>query len=146
MPTYAVSTTIGARPEEVFAYVADLTRHGEWSADPVQIELVEGDGGPGGRYRSTARSKGKTIAADITVSQREAPMTFAFDVRDLTGDYHHVFTLAPEAGGTRVERRITTSNLSLAQRALFYVVYPTVKRPNARAALGKLKARLESRP
>ena len=62
---------------------------------------------------------------------------------DLTGHYQHTFTLLPVGEGTSVERRITTSDLSLAQRALFYVVYPTVKRPNARRAMRALKSRLE---
>ena len=105
---------------------------------------MEGDGGAGSRYRSTARSKGKTIAADITVTRNDPPSEFAFDVTDLTGDYRHVFTLTAGDGGTSIERRITTSNLSLPQLALFYLVFPTVKRPNARAALEKLKALLET--
>jgi uncharacterized protein YndB with AHSA1/START domain len=145
MPAYAVETTIEASPTDVYAYVADLTRHGEWAADPIEIRLVEGDGGVGSRYQSTARSKGKTIAAQIAITELEPPTSFAFTVSDLTGEYQHTFTLRPDDGGTRVERRITTSELSPAQRALFYVVYPTVKRPNARKALASLKARLEDK-
>ena len=37
MPAYGVDIEIDAPPSVVFAYVADLTRHGEWSADPLEI-------------------------------------------------------------------------------------------------------------
>lgn len=138
MPTYAVEVEINALPADVFAYVADLTRHHEWSADPLEIALTEGSGGAGSRYASTARSKGKTITAEIVVAEVDPPRRFAFDVTDLTGHYHHEFTVAASSTGTWVRRRITTSSLSPGQLVLFYIVYPTVKRPNARKALARL--------
>jgi uncharacterized protein YndB with AHSA1/START domain len=144
VPAYAVSTEIGASPTEVFDYIADLTRHGEWAVDPLEIRLVEGDGGVGSRYQSAARSKGKTIPAEIRITASDRPKRLGFEVSDLTGSYAHEFTLEPSGAGTRVERRITTSHLSPAQLLLFWVVYPTVKRPNARRAMENLRARLMS--
>jgi hypothetical protein len=61
MPTTSISfhTNINARPEVVFAYIADLTQHGEWTANPVQIEaLSSGPVTVGSRYRSTAHVNG----------------------------------------------------------------------------------------
>ncbi|MEA2646957.1 MAG: Polyketide cyclase / dehydrase and lipid transport [Chloroflexota bacterium] len=143
MPTYAVTTILPAPPEEVYAAISDLTRHPEWAADPVEIQLVEGDGGPGSRYSSTATSKGKRITADITVTDATPPGRFAFDVSDLTGQYRHVFTVTAVDGGSQVERRISAS-LSASQAALFYLVYLPVKRPNARRALANLATRFGS--
>lgn len=144
MPTYSVSTRVDASPGAVFAYVADLTRHGEWSADPLEIKAVTGDGGEGSEYESTAKSKGKTIAARLRVVESRSPSAFGFVVTDLTGEYDHRFSIKPDGKGTIVERRIATSNLSVPQRLLFYVVYPTVKRPNARRAMERLKEKLEA--
>lgn len=144
MPSYGVQTEINAPAADVFAYISDLTRHGQWSADPLEIRLVEGDGGVGSRYRSIAKSKGKTITAEIAVTESDSPTMFAFEVSDLTGRYTHKFALQAYGQVTRLERRITTSRLSPAQRVLFYIVYPTVKRPNAQRALAKLKTRLEA--
>jgi uncharacterized protein YndB with AHSA1/START domain len=143
VPTFTVVTEINASPADVFAYVADLTRHHEWAADPLEIVLVDGDGGPHSRYTSTAKSKGKTITAEITVTAVDPPRRFAFDVTDLTGRYEHVFNVAAAGGGSTVERRVTAFSLSPAQRALFYLVYPTVKRPNARRALARLQAQFD---
>lgn len=138
MPVYSVNTTVAAPPAEVFPLVADLTRHGEWSADPLEITRVEGDGDVGTRYASTSRSKGKTITAEIVVTEHVPNQAFGFKVTDLTGSYAHTFTFEPEGGGTLVTRRIETSALSVPQLLLFWLVYPTVKRPNARRAMDNL--------
>lgn len=143
MTSYTVVAEIAAEPATVFGAVADLPSHGRWSADPVTIERIDGDGGPGTRYRSTARSKGKEFTAELEVTERRAPDRFAFRVVDATGSWEHVFSLAAAGSGTRVERRIT-GTLSLPQAVLFYAVLPIVKRPSARASLAKLKEQLEA--
>jgi uncharacterized protein YndB with AHSA1/START domain len=146
MPTYSASTHIDKPAAAVYEYIAELGQHGEWSADPLEITRVDGDGGVGTRYTSTARSKGKTITAEITVVKAEPGSVFGFEVEDLTGRYEHNFTMTPTEGGTDVERRIVASGLSPAQLLLFYLVLPTVKRPNAKRALENLKAQLEAGP
>jgi uncharacterized protein YndB with AHSA1/START domain len=35
------SVFINARPEDVFSYVSDLSKHGEWAADPLTITPVD---------------------------------------------------------------------------------------------------------
>src|SRR5262245_54701013 len=143
MPTYSAGVDIGARPEDVFAYVADLTRHGEWSADPLRVEaLTPGPIAVGSRYRSTAHVQGRPIEAELRVTEHQPPSRFAFVATDITGAYEHQFTFRPHEDGTRVERNISAS-LSLPQRLLFLVVYPFRKLPNTKAALSKLKVRLE---
>ncbi|MDP9325901.1 MAG: SRPBCC family protein [Candidatus Dormibacteraeota bacterium] len=144
MPTYGAGVDVDATPAQAFAYVADLTRHGEWSADPLEIRPLGGaDGGAGSRYQATAEAQGKTITAQLEVTETEVPRRFGFRVSDLTGDYEHVFTFAKIAAGTRVERRIRTSKLSLPQLLLFYVVFFPVKLPNTKRAMERLKAHLE---
>lgn len=144
MPTIRVSTDVQAAPDVVFAAVSDLSGHGRWSADP--LEVVPLDDTPirvGKRYRSTATSKGKTFTADLVVTEHEPPRRFGFTATDASGSYRHVFTMSAGAGGvTRVER-VVTGRLTLAQRILFAAVYLPVKRPNAQRALARLTARLE---
>ena len=48
-----VTTTIQAPPEAVWRWVADITRHADWSPKPYRVELVSGDlNAVGSRYRS----------------------------------------------------------------------------------------------
>jgi hypothetical protein len=134
MPSYAASVRADVPPAALWPLVADLTRHGEWSADPLTVTAA-GDG-----YESVATSKGKEFRARLTVLESVAPSRFAFRAVDGTGTYEHRFTLAPDGTGAVVTRTITATSLSPAQRLLFYVVLPIVKKPNARKALERLAA------
>lgn len=134
MPSYTARVRADAPPEALWPLVSDLTRHGEWAADPLTVTRA-GDG-----YESVARSKGKEFRARLEVLESVEPRRFAFRAVDATGTYEHVLTLVPDGGGTVVTREITSTSLSPAQRALFYVVLPIVKKPNARKALERLAA------
>ncbi len=145
MPTYHVAIAIAAPPETVFAAIADLTRHSDWAADPLEIRaLSDGPVAVGSQYRSTAQAQGRTIMADLQVTELQPPQRFAFSVRDLTGAYRHQFSVQPTASGSHVERVISAS-LSLPQAVLFYAVFLIIKRPNTRKGLERLKERLEGR-
>jgi len=134
MPSYAATALAVAPPDRVWPFVADLTRHGEWSADPLTVTAT------GETYESVARSKGKEFRATLAVTESVPTTRFAFKASDATGTYEHVFTLAPEGTGTRITRTIAATGLTPAQRLLFYVVLPIVKKPNARKALERLAA------
>ena len=135
MPKYIERSRSSASAETLWPLVSDLTRHGEWSADPLTVTAT-GEG----TYSSVARSKGKELRATLEVLESVEPSRFAFRASDATGTYEHVITLAPDGDGTAITREIEATDLSFAQRALYYAVLPIVKRPNARKALEKLAA------
>jgi hypothetical protein len=134
VPSYQASVLAAVPPDRVWPLVADLTRHGEWSADPLTVTKT-GEG----TYESVA-TKGTELRARLVVTESQAPTRFAFRATDATGTYEHVVTLAREGAGTRVTRVVTATGLTAAQRVLFYLVRPVVKRPNARKALERLAA------
>ena len=61
---YRVS--INAEPEQVFSYVADLTRHGEWSENLKVESVSENPIGVGSQYHSTGRMMGKQVENDVS--------------------------------------------------------------------------------
>lgn len=134
MPSFSATVRAAAPPAAVWPLVADLTRHGEWSADPLTVTPA-GDG-----YESVATSKGKEFRARLTVLESAEPRRFAFRAVDGTGTYEHVLTLVPDGDGTVVTRVVTATRLSLGQRALYYVALATVRKPNAQQALDRLAA------
>lgn len=136
MPKYIRRAETTASADAVWPLVSDLTRHGEWSADPLTVTAT-GEG----TYESVARAKGKEFRATLTVLESAEPRRFAFRASDATGTYEHVITLEPSASGTTITREITATELSPAQRALFYVVLPIVKKPSAQRSLDNLAAR-----
>jgi len=137
------SATINAKPEVVFAYVADIMNHGEWSANPLTIEAVSlRPAIIGNQYRSVAVTRGITITAELRVTDHQFPVRFGFDGQDATGKFSHQFTFTPVNNATRVLRRIDFT-LSPAQWLMFLVLYVPVRRPAAHQALRLLKQRLE---
>ena len=134
MPKYIERARSDATAESLWPLVSDLTRHGEWSADPLTVTPAA-DG-----YESVARSKGKEFRARLQVLESVEPRRFAFRATDATGTYEHVITLTPDGTGTTIEREINATELSFGQKVLFYAVLPVVKKPNARKALERLAA------
>jgi hypothetical protein len=136
MPKYVERARSDATAEALWPLVSDLTRHGEWSADPLTVTAT------GERtYESVATSKGKEFRARIEVLESVEPSRFAFRATDESGTYEHVITLAADGAGTTITREIDATELSLGQKALFYAVLPIVKKPNARKALEALAAK-----
>lgn len=133
MPKYIAQRRTALPPETLWPYVSDLTRHGEWSADPLTVTPVGA-----GTYESVATSKGREFRATLTVLESVEPSRFAFRATDPTGTYDHLFTLAPDGTGTTVTREVTASSLSLGQRALYYAALAAVRKPNANRALERL--------
>lgn len=102
---HATHTVTIARPiEDVFAYVADGERNGEWRPGVVEIRRDSGDGGVGTRYTQKVRGPmGRSISADYEVTTFEPPRRLAF--RTVTGPARPrgTYELAPAAdGGTSV--------------------------------------------
>ena len=141
--SFTVSIFINAAPAEIFAYVSDLTRHGEWAANELQVRAVD-DAllATGKRYRSHAIVRGNEFDAELQVKAYQPPTRFVFSGQDNTGKFQHTFTFTPANSGTRVERHVDFDLTS--RQFLFYLamLYP-VRLPAANLALRLLKQRLE---
>ena len=147
MPTASlrVSTFIQAGPEDVFAYVSDLTRHGEWSANPLKVEAVSaGAVAAGKQYRSTATVKGLQFEAKLRVVEYDPPARFTFEGEDSTGKFRHDFAFSAIEDGTQVTRTINFT-LSFRQWLRYQILYLPVRRPAARKALALLKQKMEQK-
>ena len=72
------SARIGASPEEVFTYLADLDRLAEWQTGVVSAELTsDGEIGVGSTALVTRQLMGQSIAAPLTVTEYEPPRRMA---------------------------------------------------------------------
>ncbi len=142
--SFRVSVLINVRPDKVFDYVSDLTRHGEWSSDPVQITaLTSGKVRVGSRYRSTAQSHGVTFNTDLEVTEWNPPSQFGFQGEDATAKFSHLFTFRPYNDGTLVTRWIRFDATLIQWLAFLVVLYP-VRIPSAKRTLQLLKEKMEA--
>lgn len=139
MAKISVSTTVNARPEAVFDYVADLTKHGEWANPKTGLEIAHAEGtGVGAKYRSTQKFLGKPAGADITITAFEPGRRIAFDAVEHGKRFGHTFTIASEGDLTVITRDIDAP----LPPVVSLVARPAIRK-EAQAALEALKERIE---
>lgn len=136
---------VGAKPDEVFAYVSDFTRHGEWANPKAGLVVESVSGGAtavGSKFRSSQSFLGKKTGADITVTAFEPARRLAFEAVQAgkKGEerYTNTLTFTPSRDGTLVERAIERQPPSM----LLSVLYPVI-RADAMTALRRLKTRFQ---
>ena len=128
----------------MFAYVSDLSQHGEWAGNELRVEPLDHSSiAVGKKYRSYANVRGREFHADLMVTESNAPNTFAFSGRDETGKFLHRFALTKIAEGTRVTRTVQF-DLSLPQYIFYVLTLRSVRLPAAHKALENLKSQVES--
>jgi uncharacterized membrane protein len=73
------SVEIDRSPEDVFAYIDDLERHGEWQDQIVTVTVEGGDPTKVGTRATEVRRMGKReMTVTYEIVERDPPHTFAF--------------------------------------------------------------------
>ena len=143
MSTETFSIFIDATSEQIFPFVGDLPRHSEWATDRLEFEsLTTRPICVGSEYRSTSHFMGTIITAALKVKDYLPPERFSFTVEDLTGQYAHIFTLRPQAGGTLVIKEVHSADPPIS-RILHAILLPILIKPEGNKALQKLKDKVE---
>ncbi len=145
MAPITASIEIARRPEEVFAYLDDLERHGEWQAQIVSAER-QGDGPTrvGSRSSEKRRIGGREQSMSYEVTEHDPPRTFAF--HGLDGPVRVVGKATIDPVGDGSSSRVSLV-LDFEGHGIGKVLVP-VARSQARKQVPKdqqrLKERLES--
>jgi len=128
------SIEINRRPEDVFAYVDDLSRHGEWQENIVST-TIETDGPTRVGTRATNRRRVPGGERDISfeVTEHDPPRKVAF--RGINGPVRPVGTVTfePLDGGARTR---LTLDFDLKGRGIGLLFAP-LARSNARKEIPK---------
>ena len=110
------SVEIDRSAAEVFAYLSDITRHGEWSPAELRIEPVA-PGGPvtiGAQYRSFGSTLGRPFENLVQITELEPDKRFGFSAQTKKfGTFRHTFVLTPTLTGVRVDRIIDAPKLGV---------------------------------
>jgi uncharacterized protein YndB with AHSA1/START domain len=140
------SIEIARPPEEVFAYVTDPSRFGEWQRDVVAVRHEGGrPGEAGSRFTTTRRIGGSERAMTQEVTECSAPRRWAAGAVDGPVRPNATVTVEPlgDGAGSRV-----TFTLDFEGRGIGRPLLPLVRRQAQRAApvsYRALKALLERR-
>jgi uncharacterized protein YndB with AHSA1/START domain len=132
-------------PEEVFAYLDQPERHGEWQSQIVSAQ-VEGGGpvGVGTRVRETRKVGGREQDTSYEITEHDPPRKSSF--RGTTGPVRPVGTVTVEPVGDGSKSRVTVE-FDLVGYGIGKLFAP-LARMQARKLVPEshkqLKARLES--
>jgi Polyketide cyclase / dehydrase and lipid transport len=139
------SIEISRSPRDVFAYIDDLAKHGEWQEQVVSAK-VEGAGPTGVGTRSTETRKIGGRAQEMTyeVTEHEPPHAFAF--RGVDGAVRAIgrATIEPLDGGARSR---VTLELDFEGHGMGKLMLPLVRSQAGKQVArdqAALKQRLES--
>jgi uncharacterized membrane protein len=134
------SIEINRRPEEVFAYIDDLSRHGEWQEQIVSVR-VESDGPTHVGSRATDKRKlpGGTRDISYEITQHDPPRKISF--RGVNGPVRPLgtVTVEPLDGGDRSK---LTLAFELKGHGLGVLLAPLAQ-ANARKEIPKSHRRLK---
>lgn len=141
------SAVVDRAPDEVFGYLADVSRHGEWSPRPYRTEgLQPGPVTVGTRFVSYGWiPRDAEHRNDVEVTEVDRPRRFMLISREGGESFVNTFTLTPEGEGTRVERRLDMPTPTGAAGVLFPLLIAGLIRPAVQKGLNMLKQNLERR-
>lgn len=134
------SVDIARSPEDVFTYIDDLSRHGEWQESIVSV-AVETDGPTrvGTRATDTRRVPGGPRPVTYEITEHDPPRKASF--RGVNGPVRPVGTITVEPVGTGSR---VTIHLELVGSGMGKLMAPLAMR-QARKQVPKDQARLKAR-
>jgi uncharacterized protein YndB with AHSA1/START domain len=135
------SIEINRRPEDVFAYLDDVERHGEWQEQIVDVQ-PESDQpmGVGKRVRETRRVPGGDRSMTYEVTEYDPPRRSSFRVLD--GPIRAVGTISVEPVGDGSRSRLTFT-LDFQGHGLGGKLLLPVAKGQARKQIPKDQARMK---
>jgi uncharacterized protein YndB with AHSA1/START domain len=138
-----VSVDIAAPAEKVYGYLADFTKHSEWSMSVAAIEQVTpGAVGVGTEFKASEMIPAKFVSF-ARITALDAPRLVAWESTD-----HKIFrtnwefVLSAQNGGTHLVQRVTFYPLGLLGPILMQVRKRQATPENLKS-LQRIKANLE---
>lgn len=146
--TRSIQILVNADLQTAFDYVADLTKHPEWSGGELKIEAVSSEPI---RVGKEYVSKGEVaIQKDrlnrLRVTEFEPPYKFGFAANDPDfGDVFHTFTFVEKEGKTQITRVMKLNLNPFMAFGFTLFIYPLVGSPSMKKAFHNLKTKLENK-
>lgn len=140
-----VSVAVDRPAEQVFAYLADVTRHPEWSPKPLRVEgAAAGPAAVGSRFTSVGSVPGDPEHRnDVEVTACDAPARLELVADDPAGRFVNEFAVVPTGSGCRVERTMDLPRPGGVVGLLFPLLVRGFVRPDMTKGLRMLRANVE---
>ena len=137
------SVSIAKPPEQVFAYVADVGRHGEWSPKPLRIADLSGPVAKGATFTSYGTIPGdKNHRNDVEVTDYEPPSRLALRSAEKDQHFFNTIEISAEGDGSKLTRTMDMPLPGGVLGVVFPLFVPVIRR-DVQKGLNLLKQRLE---
>ncbi len=141
-----VSVVIDRSPDEVFDYLRDPTRHGEWSPRPYRAEGVDGPVEQGATFTSFGWVPGDAEHRnEVEVTGFDPPTLIEFTAKEQGENFLSTYRLSPQGSGTKVDKILDMPRPGGVGGLMFPVLFAGFIKPATRKGLRMLKDRLESK-
>src|SRR6266849_6273232 len=102
MPSFSLTLEIACPPEEVFAYLTDVSRVPEWQSSARSAE-IDGEVRKDARIRERRTFMGHGVNVELEVTAYDPPRRFDLSSRGGPVSYEVHHALNPSVGGTRLD-------------------------------------------
>jgi uncharacterized protein YndB with AHSA1/START domain len=132
--------------DDVYDYLADPNKHGNFSPRAYHVEDVQGDNGVvGSSFTSVGWVPGDGEHRNkVEVTQGSRPSLLEFASEDRGEKYFNRFALTADGTGTTVTRSADWPRPTGAVGLIFPIIASALIGPDIKKGLGKLKANLEA--
>jgi uncharacterized protein YndB with AHSA1/START domain len=139
------SVVVQRKPEEVFAYLADVRRHAEWSPKAYRVDGLDGPVGLGTRFTSYGWvPKDAEHRNDVEVTLFEPPSRLRFTAHERGEDDLSTYVLTRQGDATKVDKLIDMPKPGGLGGALFPIVVGGFIKPATQKGMKMLKVNLEA--
>jgi uncharacterized protein YndB with AHSA1/START domain len=138
-------TVVNRPPEDVFAYLADVNRHAEWSPKAYRVESLDGPAQLGTTFTSYGWvPKDADHRNDVEITAFDAPRTIEFTGRERGEDFRNTYVLTAQGDGTRIDRTLDFPKPDGIGGVFFPLVLGGFIKPATNKGMKMMKANLET--
>lgn len=146
MTQLLVSQMINAPADVVWPWIADITKHSQWSPKHYEAKLTSGTiGAVGSTYTSVGfvPPGEKDHKNEVTITEAVPNSRIVFRAHDENGYFTNTFTLKAMGSGTEVTFQHDFPTMKGIGRILVPLLVPIVGKRDTKVRLGMLKAKAE---
>lgn len=125
------ATVVVDRPaEEVFDYLLDVRRHGEWSPKPYRVEGIEGPVEAGSTFTSYGWIPGDgDHRNEVEVIEVDPPSRLKFKSVESGEEFFNTYLLTAHGQSTTVEKHFDMPRPAGALGVVFPLIFAAVVKP-----------------
>lgn len=140
-----VSVVVNRKRDEVFGYLADVTKHADWSPKAYRVEGFDGPVQLGTRFTSYGWvPKDADHRNDVEVTAFDPPRKIEFTGREKGEDFLNTYVLTPQGDATRIDRTLDFPKPSGFTGVIFPLFLGGFIKPATNKGMKMLKANLEA--